>query len=301
MIRVLIVEHDQSVADSLVALLEEHDFAAVAVASAEEALEAPVCDVVLAGLKLPGISGVELLRKLKQRDASQPVLLLTGVGTARDAVEAMRAGALDFITEPIEPTVIVERLRKAAERRQIERERDRLRGAAGIVAESESMSAVLEQVSRIAVREVPVLLTGESGCGKEVVATFLHEHSARRQGPLVRVHCGAVSPTLFEAEFFGTVRGAGASSDRAGWFAEADGGTLFLDEIGTLPLDGQETLLRAIETGEVRPVGATFKRIVDVRVVAVCRCEPARSRRAHRGRARDHRPVVPTSRTSRWT
>ena len=270
MIRVLIVEHEQSVADSLVALLEQHEFTAVAVASAEEALEAPVCDVVLAGLDLPGISGVELLRKLKQRDASQPILLLTGPGTVRDAVEAMRAGALDFLTKPIEPTVTVERLRKAAERRQIERERDRLRGAAGIVAESESMSAVLEEVSRIAVQQVPVLLTGESGCGKEVVATFLHEQSARRQGPLVRVPCGAVPPSLFEAEFFGTVgRGqGGASSDRAGWFAEADGGTLFLDEIETLPLDGQKQLLRAIETGEIRPVGATFTRIVDVRVVA---------------------------------
>ncbi|MEM8886222.1 MAG: sigma-54 dependent transcriptional regulator, partial [Planctomycetota bacterium] len=268
--RVLVVEDESYVAESLVALLERHEFAPVAVATAEEALEQPACDVVLADLKLPGMSGVELLRKLKDRDPSLPVLLLTGHGSIADAVEAMRAGALDFLTKPVEPDVIVERLRKAVERRTIERERDRWRNDTELVAESPAMRRLLDQVESIAAQDVSVLLTGESGTGKELVATHLHESSPRRDGPLVRVHGGAVPPALFESEFFGHVRGAftGATNDRAGWFVEANGGTLFLDEIGTLPMEGQAKLLRALETGEVRPVGATFTRQVDVRVVA---------------------------------
>jgi DNA-binding NtrC family response regulator len=270
MIRVLIVEDESYVAESIVALLERRGFAATAVATAEAALEQPPADVVLADLKLPGMSGVELLRKLKERDRSLPVLLLTGHGTIRDAVEAMRAGALDFLTKPVEPDVIVERLRKAVERRAIERERDRWRAGDELVARSPAMRDLLREIEAVATQNVPILLSGESGTGKELVATFIHEKSPRRGGPLVRVHCGAVPPGLFEAEFFGHVRGAftGASEDRTGWFAEADGGTLFLDEVGTLPPDGQAKLLRALETGEVRPVGAEFTRRVDVRVVA---------------------------------
>ena len=270
MIRLLIVEDEAYVAESLTALLESHGFSCEAVATAEDALEAPACDVVLADLKLPGMSGLELLRCLKERDPTQPVLLLTGHGTIRDAVDAMREGALDFLTKPIEPDVIVERLRKAAERRQIERERDRWRDGSGIVAESEAMRELLQRVEQIAAQDVSVLLAGESGTGKELIATHLHQSSPRRQGPLVRVHCGAIPAALFESEFFGHRKGAftGATEDRAGWFAEADGGTLFLDEIGTLPADGQAKLLRALESGEVRPVGAGFARRVDVRVVA---------------------------------
>jgi len=270
MIRLLIVEDESYVAESLTALLESRGFACEVAATAEEALEAPACDVVLADLKLPGMSGLELLRRLKERDATQPVLLLTGHGTIRDAVEAMREGALDFLTKPIEPEVIVERLRKAAERRQIERERDRWRVGSGVVAESGSMRELLKRVEQIAAQDVSVLLSGESGTGKELVATHLHQHSPRCQGPLVRVHCGAIPAALFESEFFGHRKGAftGATDDRQGWFAEADGGTLFLDEVGTLPADGQAKLLRALESGEVRPVGASFSRRVDVRVVS---------------------------------
>jgi len=269
-IRVLIVEDEAYVAESLTALLESHGFSCEVVATAEDALDAPACDVVLADLKLPGMTGLELLRRLKERDPTQPVLLLTGHGTIRDAVEAMRAGALDFLTKPIEPDVIVERLRKAAERRQIERERDRWREGSGMVAESRPMRELLERVRQIASQDVSVLIAGESGTGKELVATYLHEQSPRRQGPLVRVHCSAIPPALFESEFFGHRKGAftGATEDRAGWFAEADGGTLFLDEVGTLTPDGQAKLLRALESGEVRPIGASFSRHVDVRVVA---------------------------------
>jgi len=269
-IRVLVVEDEPYVAESLVALLEREGMRAAAVATAEQAFDATPCDVVLADLKLPGRSGVELLKDLKARDPALPVLLLTGHGTIADAVAAMRGGALDFLTKPIEPEVIVERIRKAAERGRIERERDRLRLRADIVAASSAMRDVLRLAEQVARMDTPVLLQGESGTGKELLAAFVHDRSPRRVGPLATVHCGAVPAALFEAEFFGHRKGAftGAHADRPGRFDEADGGTLFLDEVGTLPAEGQAKLLRALETGEIRPVGATEAHRVDVRIVA---------------------------------
>jgi DNA-binding NtrC family response regulator len=215
------------------------------------------------------------------------VLILTGHGTIHDAVEAMRAGALDFLTKPVEPEVIVERLRKAVERRRIERERDRLRGLDGLVAASPAMRDVLRLAAQVAAQDGAVLVTGESGTGKELVATYLHERSPRRVGPLVKVSCAAVPRSLFEVEFFGCKKGAftGAESDRPGWFVEADGGTLFLDEVGTLPPDGQAKLLRAIESQEVRAVGATEPTRVDVRIVAATNADLAAARDQGRFRA----------------
>ncbi len=270
MIRVLVVEDEAYVAESLAALFVANGMDPVTCSTAEEALEAPPADVVLTDLKLPGLSGVDLLWRLKQRDPALPVLLLTAHGTIRTAVEAMRAGALDFLTKPIEPDVIVERVRKAVERGRIERERNRLRGTCDMVAKSPALQATLEVARQAAAQDVTVLLMGESGTGKELVASYIHEQSPRGSGPLVKVNCAAVPDTLFEAQFFGHVRGAftGALHDHAGWFAEADGGTLFLDEVGTLSQAGQAKLLRAIDSGEVRPVGATRSRRVDVRIIS---------------------------------
>jgi DNA-binding NtrC family response regulator len=269
-IRVLLVEDEPYVAESLAALLRAHGMEPLPFASAEAALAAPPADVALVDLRLPGLSGVELLRRLKERAPALPVLMLTGHGTIADAVEAMRAGALDFLTKPVEPLAVVERLRKAVERGRIERERDRLRGLDGLVAESPAMKAALRLAEQVAPQDGAVLITGETGTGKELLATFGPERSARRLGPLVRVSCAAVPESLFEAEFFGCRKGAftGADRDREGWFAEADGGTLFLDEVGTLPVPCQVKLLRAVESREVRAVGATRPTPVDVRVVS---------------------------------
>ncbi|HEX5135923.1 MAG TPA: sigma-54 dependent transcriptional regulator [Planctomycetota bacterium] len=287
MIRVLLVEDERYVAESIVALLRAHGIDALPCESAEKALEAERCDVALVDLRLPGMSGLDLLRRLREDDPSLPVLMLTGHGTITDAVEAMHAGALDFLTKPVEPEVIIERLRKAVERRRIERERDRLRGVDGLVAESHGMRAALKLAEQVAAQPGAVLVTGASGTGKELLATYLHERSPRRQGPLVKVSCAAVPRGLFEVEFFGCKRGAytGASRDREGWFAEADGGTLFLDEVGTLAPEGQAKLLRAIESGEVRPVGATEPLRVDVRIVAATNEDLAAARDAGRFRA----------------
>ncbi|MCK6461986.1 MAG: sigma-54 dependent transcriptional regulator, partial [Planctomycetes bacterium] len=287
MIRVLLVEDERYVAESLVALLRASGIDALPCESGEAALDAAPCDVALVDLRLPGMSGLDLLRHLRERDPSLPVLMLTGHGTITVAVEAMRAGALDFLTKPVEPEVIVARLRKAVERRRIERERDRLRGLDGLVAESENMRAVLRLADQVAAQPGAVLVTGESGTGKELVATYLHERSPRRVGPLVKVSCAAVPKALFEVEFFGCKRGAytGATRDREGWFAEADGGTLFLDEVGTLPPEGQAKLLRAIESQEIRPVGATEPVRVDVRIVAATNADLKAARDEGRFRA----------------
>jgi len=270
LIRVLLVVGKNGAARDLAALLGGHGMEARLCATAAEALEAPPSDVVLADVELSDLSGVELVRRLKARDPVLPVLLVGGSGTIRDAVEAMRAGALDFLADPVLPEVIVERVRKAVERGRIERERDRLRSTDTIVARSPCMREALELVDQVAATDTTVLIVGESGTGKERVATFLHERSPRRNGSLVKVNCAAVPATLFEAEFFGHVKGAftGADRERPGRFVEADGGTLFLDEIGTLSSEGQAKILRALETGEVRPVGATETRRVDVRFVA---------------------------------
>ncbi len=270
MIRLLIVEDERYVLESLVALFEAEGFEVEARATAEEALAAPACDVVLTDLRLPGLSGTDLVVRLRERDPSLPVLVLTGHGTISHAVEAMRAGALDFLTKPVEPDVIVERVRKASERGAIERERNRLRGDPALVALSEASRRVVALLEQIAPEEATVLLTGESGTGKELAATFLHDRSERRAGPLVKVNCAAVPEALFEAEFFGHVAGAftGAHADRRGYFEEADRGTLFLDEIGALAPAGQAKLLRALETREIRPVGGLKSRRVDVRIVA---------------------------------
>jgi DNA-binding NtrC family response regulator len=286
MIRVLLVEDERYVAESIEALLRAHGMDPFRCETAEMALDAPPCDVALVDLRLPGISGLDLLHRLKERDSSFPVLMLTGHGTILDAVAAMRAGALDFLTKPVEPEVIVERLRKAAERGRIERERDRLRGLDGLVAESPGMRAALRLADQVAAQEGAVLVTGESGTGKELLATYLHERSPRRVGPLVKVSCAAVPTSLFEVEFFGCKRGAftGAERDRPGWFLEADGGTLFLDEVGTLAPEGQAKLLRAIEAREIRAVGATRPSRVDVRIVAATNEDLAAAR--DRGRFR---------------
>jgi DNA-binding NtrC family response regulator len=283
-IRVLLVCNQGPGLEDLIACLEYQDIelqTCTGVAQASEA--APPFDVVLADLAL----GLDPLRRLKERDPVIPVLIIAAGGRIREAVDAMRAGALDVLTWPVEPDVVIERVRKAAERGRIERERDRLRDAQTIVAESPKMREVLTLLDQVAAMDTTVLLLGESGTGKELAATALHRQSRRSTAPLVKVNCAAVPASLFEAEFFGNVKGAytGAEAERPGHFAEANEGTLFLDEVGTLSAEGQAKLLHTLETGEVRPVGATETRRVDVRVVAATNVPLERLREGGRFRS----------------
>jgi len=236
-------------------------------------------DVALIDLRLPDMDGLELLRRLREIDATLPVVMLTGHGAVREAVEAMRLGAHDFLTKPISLEALEHTLRRACNERDLLLENRRLRrltdtdaglDAGEILGESAPVQALRELIARVAPADAHVLVQGESGTGKELVARAIHARSRRAAHPFVVVHCGAIPENLVESELFGHERGAftGAERRRAGLFEAAHGGTLFLDELGELPLTVQPVLLRALQFGEVRAVGGNRVQRVDVRVVA---------------------------------
>jgi DNA-binding NtrC family response regulator len=225
-----------------------------------------------------GREGLELLGKLRQLDPQLPVLVMTAWGSVEGAVDAMRAGARDYVTKPWDNTRLVTTLRSHVEladalrkTRRLSAENERLQTRApGMVAESRAMKAVLELVDRIAPSDANVLITGEHGTGKEVVARRIHAMSHRAGKPFVPVNAGALSEGVFESELFGHVKGAftDAKSDRTGCFELGDQGTLFMDEVANMPLGQQAKLLRVLQTGEFHPVGSSRVRRADTRVLA---------------------------------
>ena len=277
---VLVVDDDASMRHLLSVILHDAGFEARAVASAEDALrevEQRAYDLVLTDVRMPGMGGLALLRELQRRDPDLVVVVMSAYGTHDTAIDAVKAGAWDYVSKPFRPDEVVLVLRKAEERERLARENRRLRGELreayrpeSIVGASAAMEELLRQVRRVAPLKTTVLVEGESGTGKELVARALHELSPRASFPFVAVNCGAIPAELIESELFGHVRGAftDAHRNKKGLAAEADGGTLFLDEIGELPPGLQVKLLRFLEEEEVRPVGDTRSRRVDVRVVA---------------------------------
>jgi two-component system response regulator HydG len=231
--------------------------------------------VVLTDLMMPGISGLELLKAIKQLSPDTEVVMMTAYGTVETAVQAMREGAYDFVEKPLKRMTIVKSVRKAAERQSLVAENRSLRNEIKlltrreIVGSSPALRRVLDVATQAAPSSATVLILGESGTGKELVARFIHEHSSRAKAPFVAVNCSAIPETILEAELFGHERGAftGALSRREGRFARAAGGTLFLDEIGELSPQVQVKLLRVLQEGEYEPVGGDTVR-ADVRVVA---------------------------------
>jgi len=279
--RVLIVDDEAYVRDSMAEIARGEGWAVGTAESVDEALEQlgeAAFQTVLTDLRLPGRDGMALLAAAKERDPGLPVVVITGHGTVGDAVEAMKAGAYDFIQKPIDPDQLVLVLRRALERRRLLGEVDTLRAtihdihrSRELIGSSPAMQRVRELVAQVAPTDTTVLVTGESGTGKELVAAEIHRLSRRSAERMVRVNCAAIPDTLFESEFFGHRRGAfsGAISDRVGRFAEAEGATLVLDEIGTLHLDMQAKLLRALESGEFQVVGDSRTHVADARVVAI--------------------------------
>jgi two-component system response regulator AtoC len=277
---VLVVDDDASMRHLLSVILRDHGYEPRSVASAEDALkelDARAYDLVLTDVRMPGMGGLELLRSLQRRDPDLVVIVMSAYGTHDTAIEAVKAGAWDYLSKPFRPDEVVLVVRKAEERERLARENRRLRGELAqayrpdaIVGESEALKEVLRQVAKVAPQKTTVLIEGESGTGKELVARALHELSPRASLPFVAVNCGAIPSELIESELFGHVKGAftDASRSRKGLAAEADGGTLFLDEIGELRLGLQVKLLRFLQDEEVRPIGDTRSRKVDVRVVA---------------------------------
>jgi two-component system response regulator AtoC len=277
---VLVVDDDASMRHLLSVILRDHGFEPRAVASGEDALkelDARDYDLVLTDVRMPGMGGLELLREVQRRDPEVVVVVMSAYGSQEAAIDAVKAGAYDYLSKPFRPDEVVLLLRKAEERERLARENRRLRGELArayrpdaIVGASEAIQDLLRQVRKVAPQKTTVLLEGESGTGKELVARALHELSPRASFPFVAVNCGAIPAELIESELFGHVKGAftDASRTKKGLAAEADGGTLFLDEIGELPLGLQVKLLRFLQDEEVRPVGDTRARKVDVRVVA---------------------------------
>ena len=276
---VLVVEDDPALAQLLVEALPRLDFRAVSVpeaAAASDAIDAHGVDLVLTDVQLGSGSGIQLCAELHEARPELPILVMTAFGTLDTAVEALRAGAFDFLTKPIDLELARIALRRAIEHRDLRQEVHRLRrrarapAANGLVGESPAMEGLRRMMERVARVDSSVLITGESGTGKEVVARAVHEMGPRQRLPFVAINCGAVPDALLESELFGHVRGAftDARSARTGLFVQAHGGTLLLDEIGDMPLPLQVKLLRVLQERRVRPVGAESEIEVDVRVMA---------------------------------
>ncbi|ACG72864.1 two component, sigma54 specific, transcriptional regulator, Fis family [Anaeromyxobacter sp. K] len=275
MSRVLLVDDEPSVRAALKELVQGRGWEPVLACSASEALEQlERADVLVTDFSMPEMDGLALLQAVRERDEWLPVILLTAHGSERLAVRAMKAGAYEYVPKPFDVDELALAIGRALEAR-ILRQRNRqltVEHAIGrrLVFESANMRQVLAATARVAAREITVLVRGETGTGKELVGTLLHALSKRAAGPLVRFNCSAIPADLAEAELFGHVRGAftGAVQARPGFFAQADGGTLVLDEIGELPLGIQAKLLRALQEGEIQPVGSGRVERVDVRIVA---------------------------------
>lgn len=255
---------------------------AATVEEARAQLDAHAFDLVITDMRLPDGTGIDLLRGLRSRARSERSIVITAYGSAENAVEALRAGAFDYLTKPVDlrqfRTAVAAALQGqpqfgAAPAVASTVKGDNTPGEAALarmVGESDGMRQVRERVAKVARSMAPVLIHGESGTGKELVAQALHANSHRAQGPWVAVNCGAIPENLLEAEFFGVRKGAftGATHDRDGFFKAAHGGTLFLDEIGDLPLAMQAKLLRAIQERCIRPLGGNQEEPIDVRIVS---------------------------------
>ncbi|WNG44973.1 sigma-54-dependent Fis family transcriptional regulator [Archangium minus] len=276
---ILVADDEPSVRHVLTLVLSGLGYEVRAVADGEEALrELSVrgYDVLLCDVRMPKRDGLSLLRQALVEHPGLTVVVMSAYGSQAQALEAVGAGAYDYVRKPFKPEEIVFVLRKAEERERLLRENRRLQGAGGaapgegILGESEPMRVVMRQVERLAPVGTTVLITGESGTGKELVARALHARSPRAAMPFVAVNCGAIPAGLLESELFGHAKGAftDARTARRGLFSEADGGTLFLDEVGELPPPAQVKLLRVLQEGEIRPLGENRAEKVDVRVIA---------------------------------
>ena len=281
--RVLVVDDDSLLRKLVADQLARSDFESEPVGSAKEALvrlNDADYDIVLLDIMMPDMSGLEALREIRKLEDPPEVVMLTADTSLATGIEAMRQGAYDYLTKPATLDEMEAVLRKAYEKRRLVKQNASLRAVARptasgeesllMVHENSVMAAVVAQAETAARTDSTVLLTGESGSGKDVLARHIHSHSPRRSSPMITVNCGALPESLFESEFFGHERGAftGASSLRRGLLEAADGSTLFLDEIGDLPLLMQVKLLHFLEQGRFRRVGSTRDQNADVRIIA---------------------------------
>jgi DNA-binding NtrC family response regulator len=277
---ILIVDDEPTIREACGEVAQLTGMNATMAATAEEAieiLENTAVDIVLTDLMLPHTSGLELLKRVHDTHPNMPVIVLTQYGTIDSAVAATRMGAIDYVTKPFRIEELRARLERASRAVELQQENQLLReqlrtrpGFGGLIGLSERMQRVYKTIQKVSQHEYPVLILGESGTGKELVAKSVHYSGARKERTFVPVDCSSLVPTLIESELFGYVKGAftGALHGKQGLLETAHGGTLFLDEIGEMPVDLQSKLLRVLQEREVKPVGSTERRKIDVRIIA---------------------------------
>ncbi len=274
---VLVADDEADIRSSLRMVLEYAGMSVTEAATGPEALDrvdAASPDAVILDIKMPRMDGLEVLSEIRRRGIDVPVVVVSGHGTIATALEATRRGAFDFMEKPLESDRVLLVLRNALEQRRLREENRDLRLSFEerfrLVGDSAALRRVQEDIALAAPTKASVLITGESGTGKELVARAIHRNSPRDSKPFVKVNCAAIPEELIESELFGHEKGSftGATRDQAGKFAQADGGTIFLDEIGDMSVKTQSKVLRALQDGEVEPVGAARTLTVDVRVIA---------------------------------
>ncbi|MEI6757359.1 MAG: sigma-54-dependent Fis family transcriptional regulator [Chlorobium sp.] len=278
--KILVIDDDTSLRRVLEYNLEQEGYEVKSASSGEEGLtlfEQCRPNLVITDMKMPGMSGLMVLKAIKERSPETLVIIITAFGTVDVAVEAMKAGAYDYITKPFNRDALRLTVKKALQFCGLAEENKRLKSELSdkadfrtIIGASREMEKVFEVIRKVADTDAAILITGESGTGKELVAHSIHSHSSRRNGPFVTINCAAIPRELLESELFGHTKGAftGAIKEKKGKFQLADGGTIFLDEVGELLLELQPKLLRALQEKEVEPVGSTKVEKLDVRVIS---------------------------------
>ncbi len=281
--RLLVIDDEENMRHALTVLLGKCGYLVDTAADGYQGLlmaESGQYDFILCDLKMPGMSGMDFLKSVKEKPVSAVIIMMSAYGTIDTAVEAMKSGAYDYISKPFKTDEVYLTLKKAEERESLKKEnirlKEQIRKAAdkycfgNMVAESETMKSVFALAEKAAQYKATVLITGESGTGKELIAKGIHFSGEKSAMPFVPVNCGGIPENLLESEFFGYKKGAftGADNNRKGLFEEADGGTIFLDEIGEMPLSLQIKILRVLQESEIRPVGDSKTRKIAVRVIA---------------------------------
>ena len=275
--RILVVDDEQGVREALRQVLEYEGMEIATAGSGDEALESMAGfhpHLVLLDVKMAGMDGLQTLAKIRTIDDTLPVVMISGHGSIQTAVEATQLGAYDFLEKPLDTDRILLTLRNALQHVDLSSENERLRAVATdryeIIGNSRAIKEVLQVIDKVAITPTRVLITGENGSGKELIARAIHRQSPRSDQPFVEVNCAAIPSELIESELFGHMKGSftGAFADRPGKFEQADGGTLFLDEVGDMSSAAQAKVLRALEEGVVTRIGAANAIEVDVRVIA---------------------------------
>ncbi len=283
--KIMIIDNEEGLCRMMAAVLMDEGHGTRTFNDPLEAVELfrpGIWDLVISDIKMPGIDGLEVLRRIKAIEPDIPVIMITAFATVEMSIQALRNGAYDMLTKPFEPDELIYRVRNALNHNQLATENQKLREELAdkfnfdnIIGASTILQQLLDKVEKVAVRETAALITGESGTGKELIAQAIHYNSPRKEKPFVAINCGAIPSSVLESELFGHKKGAftGADTDKDGLLKSADGGTLFLDEIGNLPITVQKTLLRFLQEQEFHRVGDTAPTKVDVRLISATNSE----------------------------